>query len=176
MGRGGRRANATKLEYGERLMSTAEIAALPVSQIATDEAHLYLWSTRRAFREGEAAKVARAWGFEPCGEIIWGLRNPGMGSRSIANDHEPVLVASRGGLRFTAEEPIGVWFWRQFYEVGAAGVPQKVHSAKPEGFLELVEQASPGPYCELFARRGRLGWDFWGDQSLGTAELPEAAA
>lgn len=45
------------------------------------------------------------------------------------------------------------------------------HSAKPEGFLDLVEQVSPGPYLEMFARRARFGWDYWGDESLGTAEL-----
>lgn len=27
-----------------------------------------------------------------------------------------------------------------------------------DGFLDLVEQVSPGPYCELFSRRARLGW------------------
>jgi N6-adenosine-specific RNA methylase IME4 len=52
--------------------------------------------------------------------------------------------------------------------------PRSVHSAKPEAFLDLVEQVSPGPYAELFARRDRLGWDTWGDESLGTAELPPA--
>lgn len=40
------------------------------------------------------------------------------------------------------------------------------HSAKPEAFLDLVEQVSPGPYLELFARRQRLGWDTWGDEAL----------
>lgn len=36
------------------------------------------------------------------------------------------------------------------------------HSAKPPAFLDLVEQVSPGPYVELFARQPRLGWDSWG--------------
>lgn len=49
--------------------------------------------------------------------------------------------------------------------------PRGLHSEKPEAFLDLVEQVSPGPYCELFARRDRLGWDTWGNESLGTAEL-----
>jgi N6-adenosine-specific RNA methylase IME4 len=40
------------------------------------------------------------------------------------------------------------------------------HSAKPEAFLDLVEQVSPGPYLELFARRNRLGWDTWGNETL----------
>lgn len=49
--------------------------------------------------------------------------------------------------------------------------PRGEHSAKPEAFLDLVEQVSPGPYLELFARRDRLGWDTWGNESLNTAEL-----
>lgn len=50
-----------------------------------------------------------------------------------------------------------------------------IHSAKPEAFLDIVEQISPGPYLELFARRDRLGWDTWGNESLGTANLEEVA-
>ncbi len=145
MGAGGRRARATEIPYS-------------------------MWTTRRLFREGSAAKVARAWGFEPCGEVIWGLRNAGMGG-ILGNGHEPVLIASRGGLPFPKNAlPCGVQFWKQPYAHG------KIHSAKPEGFLDWVEQISPGPYVELFARRARFGWDYWGDQSLGTAEMPDVAA
>lgn len=49
--------------------------------------------------------------------------------------------------------------------------PRGAHSAKPEAFLDHVEQVSPEPYLELFARRDRLGWDTWGNESLGTAEM-----
>jgi N6-adenosine-specific RNA methylase IME4 len=147
------------------MMSALDIGNLPVDNFVEDEAHLYLWATRRVFREGEAAQVARAWGFEPCGELIWGLRNPGMGGFN-GNGHEPILLAKRGGLPFPKNHlPAGVIFWRQVYAGGAG----KVHSAKPEGFYDLVEQVSPGPYLEMFARRARLGWDYWGDESLGTA-------
>lgn len=45
------------------------------------------------------------------------------------------------------------------------------HSAKPDAFIDLVEQVSPGPYLELFSRRARFGWDYWGDESLNTASL-----
>lgn len=117
---------------------------------------------------GDAARVARAWGFEPCGEIIWGLRSPGLGTGAFRNDHEPVLVARRGKATFPSDHPVGVHFWKQPYEwTGRA--PAKIHSAKPEAFTELVEQISPGPYVELFARVNRLGWDTWGDQCLNTA-------
>jgi N6-adenosine-specific RNA methylase IME4 len=45
------------------------------------------------------------------------------------------------------------------------------HSAKPEAFIDLVEQVSPGPYLEMFARRNRLGWDTWGNEALGHVEV-----
>jgi N6-adenosine-specific RNA methylase IME4 len=162
---GGRRARSTEVPY--EFMPVDEIAALPVTDLAEDDAHLYLWATRRMFREGDAAEVARAWGFRPVGEIIWGLRNPGMGTRALANDHEPILVAVRGSLPFEASEPMGVHFWRQPYAKGGG----KIHSAKPDAFLDHVEAWSPGPYLELFARRARFGWSYAGDQSLGDVEL-----
>ena len=60
--------------------------------------------------------------------------------------------------------------------------PRGRHSAKPEAFQDLVEQVSPGPYLELFARRNRLGWAAWGNEALCHVEMtpnpptdPEAA-
>jgi N6-adenosine-specific RNA methylase IME4 len=157
IGAGGRRSRETVVPYS--FMSVDAICALDVP--AADNAHLFLWCTRKVFREGIGARVARAWGFEPCGEVIWGLRNPGIGSAFLMNDHEPVLIARRGSLPFGDERIGGVHFWKQPYAHG------KIHSAKPEGFMDMVEQVSPGPYLEMFSRRARLGWDTWGDQSLG---------
>ena len=54
--------------------------------------------------------------------------------------------------------------------------PRSEHSAKPEAFLDLVEQVSPGPYLELFARRQRLGWDTWGDEALEHVDLEKSYA
>lgn len=165
---GGPRARATEIPYDMLSVDAicGPICAVPVGELADTDAHLYLWSTRRLFREGDAAKVARAWGFNPIGEIIWGLRNPGMGTRAVANDHEPVPVATRGSLPFTVDKPMGVHFWRQLYVGG-----DKVHSAKPDAFLDYVEASSPGPYVELFARRAHFGWDYAGDGSLGTVDV-----
>lgn len=65
----------------------------------------------------------------------------------------------------TKQAILGRWFtWNR----GA-------HSAKPEAFLDLVETVSPGPYLELFARRQRLGWDTWGNESLNHVELTPKA-
>lgn len=168
MGAGGRRARATTVPYAFMMLDA--ILALDVAAaIVADAAHLYLWSTRHNFREGIAVKVARAWGFEPCGELIWGLRNPGMGGFN-GNGHEPILLASCGGLPWPTDAlPHGVSFWKQPYGVG------KIHSAKPDALLDLVEATSPGPYLELFARRQRLGWDTWGNEALEHVQIGEVA-
>ena len=47
---------------------------------------------------------------------------------------------------------------------------KRVHSAKPDAFYELVEARSHGPYLEMFARRGRPGWQSWGDEAPEEAE------
>ena len=45
------------------------------------------------------------------------------------------------------------------------------HSVKPDAFYDLVERVSPGPYLDLFARRNRLGWHTWGNESMEHVQL-----
>jgi N6-adenosine-specific RNA methylase IME4 len=154
-------------------MTLDEICALEVGAMADPAgSHLFLWVTPQLNREGEGVRVARAWGFEPVNELIWEKPNIGMGAfpRHV---HEPILIARRGTLPFAGPKNIrSVQRWSQPYATSGGG---KVHSAKPDAFLDLVERASPGPYLELFARRARFGWDYWGNESLGTAEMPTPA-
>ena len=163
---GGKRARPTPLAYS--LMTLDAIKALPVAELAAADAHLFLWVTPELYRLGEGVAVARSWGFEPVDEIIWEKPNLGMGAfpRHV---HEPLLIARRGSLAFGGSRSVrSVQRWSQRYVGNGGG---KSHSAKPDGALDLIEQVSPGPYVELFARRARFGWDYWGDESLGTAEL-----
>jgi N6-adenosine-specific RNA methylase IME4 len=141
-------------------MTTEQIAALPVAAVADDEAHLYLWTTQRYLWDAPA--VAQAWGFKP---------SMGKGTGfAFTPSTEFVLFAQRGGLK-PLERHDSTWF--------EAGRPHGrgrghgiIHSAKPDAFYDLVERVSPGPYLEMFARRARLGdWHYWGDESLGTAEV-----
>lgn len=48
------------------------------------------------------------------------------------------------------------------------------HSRKPAHYYSLIEQMSPGPYLELFARVPHEGWDSWGNEIPYDA-LEEAA-
>lgn len=85
--------------------------------------------------------------------------------------HEALIVCRRGSLPFQVRNAGSVQEWKFPYERGA-----RAHSRKPEGAMDLIEQASPGPYVELFSRRHRLGWDVWGNESANTAELGRVGA
>lgn len=144
-------------------MSVHEIAGLPVRDLAAREAHLYLWTINAYVIE--AYEIAWAWGFRPSTLLVWCKKPNGLGlGGTYSLTAEYVLFARRGTL--TAAERIDTtWFeW-----------PRGAHSAKPEAFLDLVEQVSPGPYLELFARRQRLGWDTWGDEALEHVQLGAGA-
>jgi N6-adenosine-specific RNA methylase IME4 len=172
-GPGGRRRNATELGY--RTMTTAELCGYGCLAARADNATLFLWVTQRVLHEGDALRVARAWGFEErVGEFIW--RKPNFGAGAFPRiGHETCVIYRRGGgsLRPDAPRDVhSVQTWAQDYTNNGG----KKHSAKPDGFLDIVERGYIGPYLELFARRARFGWDYWGDQSLGTAEMPERAA
>jgi N6-adenosine-specific RNA methylase IME4 len=151
------------------VMTIDGICALPVADLAHDDAHLYLWTTDEHLLDGSAARVASAWGFKPERTIVWRKANYGMG-HGWRPAHEILVLARRGSLPFEDVSLATVQDWKQPY-VKTGGSVAKLHSAKPDGFLDRVEQVSPGPYVELFARRDRLGWDTWGNESLGTAEM-----
>jgi len=166
-GAGGRRHRATAWPYP--VMSLEDICALPVGPMAEDDAHLFLWVPASFNREGDGVRVARAWGFEPLNEIVWAKPNFGLG-RFPRPQHEILLVCRRGSLPFALRDEGSIQTWALPRLKGNGG---RVHSAKPDGAIDLIERASPGPYAELFARRARFGWDYpFGDESLGTGVMP----
>lgn len=135
------------------MMSVGEIKALPVSDLADPSgSHLHLWTTQRYLRD--AYSVLDAWGFKPSSVLVWAKPPRGFVG-TFACSTEFVLFARRGPLKAKTKIGRNWWEW-----------PRGEHSAKPEAFLDLVEAVSPGPYLELFARRNRLGWDTWGNESL----------
>jgi N6-adenosine-specific RNA methylase IME4 len=155
-----------KLDYPS--MSVDEIAALPVAREAADtNCALYLW-TINAYVEA-AYQVARAWGFKPSTLLVW-AKNPmggGLGG-AFGITTEYCLYARKGSP--TERRTTGTWFnWKRHYVNGKPS-----HSSKPDAFFDLVQQVSEGPFLELFARRERMFWDSWGNESANTASLESA--
>lgn len=135
-------------------MSLEEICALPVRDLATEDAMLYLWAT--APKLAECMQVIEAWGFEYRTNLVWDKEVIGMGYHA-RNQHEILLVAKRGDIPppEAGKQPSSVHRERR-----------GEHSAKPAFYYEMIEAAYPQlPKIELFCRSPREGWAVWGNQS-----------
>jgi N6-adenosine-specific RNA methylase IME4 len=145
-------------------MTLTEIHALPVGALSLEDAWLYLWTTNRYLRE--AFDVAHAWGFAYGQTVVWHKNDghPRFPAVVAPNRAEYILVCKRG-----APERLQPWA-SNVIEI-PFNPARLSHSQKPEAFLDLIEQVSPGPYLELFARRQRLGWDTWGNEALEHVEM-----
>jgi N6-adenosine-specific RNA methylase IME4 len=142
------------------LMSHAEIAALPVSDLAAPNAHLYLWVTNPLmFEERDGwtpLRMVESWGFTYKTLITWYKTGPTGLGYYFRGRTEHALFAVRG------KAPIPPTKREQNILLATNGK----HSAKPESFYDLVERVSPAPRLEMFARRNRLDWHTWGNESL----------
>lgn len=158
------------MPYG--LMSVEQIKALPVAEVADPRgSDLYLWTTSRFLRD--AFDVMDAWGWRYCETLVWAKTPMGHGTGGrFGLSAEFILTGTRGVVDREGRRRVGQSWWRWKRPYDPRGKPQ--HSAKPDGFnAEVVEAASPGPYLEMFARKGgALGWDVWGDQAPGSVRLP----
>jgi N6-adenosine-specific RNA methylase IME4 len=148
-------------------MTLGEIAGLPILDFAERDAHLYLWTTQRYLHE--SFHIVESWGFQVSATLTWCKRPMGFMGGAFRSSTEFCHFARRGSLAHKVQSPTRWFTWSR---VGwTQSDPKAKHSRKPDAFIDLVESVSPGPYLELFARRARLGWDYWGDESLNTAEL-----
>lgn len=146
-------------------MRLEEIEALPVDAICADKAHLYLWVPNALLAEGLA--VMEAWGFEYKTNIVWlkTRKDGGADGRGVGfyfrNVTEMVLFGIRGKNNRTLAPG------RR--QVNLIAERKREHSRKPDQLYDIIEECSPGPRIELFARAPREGWRQWGDE-LGSYE------
>lgn len=142
-------------------MSITEICALPVAELATDDASLWLWTTNHHLLSGVAFEVADAWGFARVNMLTWGKNRIGTGD-TLRGQTEHALFCKRGSPVETLTN-----------ESTLLLADARANSEKPAEFFRRVESlcaAPPGGYLELFARKPRPGWVTWGD------EVPRQAA
>lgn len=140
------------------LMTLDQIAAMPVADLAEDDAHLWLWVTNGTLRAGY--DIAEAWGFTVRSPLTWVKFRLGLGVY-LRNSTEHLLFATRGHapVQFRSQP---TWI----------NAPVQDHSHKPEEQYALIERVSPGPYLELFARRHQPGWHAWGNQIDADITIP----
>ena len=144
--------------YGTLTME--EIYELPVAQLATPRAHLYLWVPNALVSEG--LETMKRWGFTYKTNIIWykTRKDGGPDRRGVGfyfrNVTEMILFGVRGN---------NVRTLKPARTMPNILISQKNgHSIKPEIQFDVIEQCSWGPFLELFARRPRDGWYSWGNE------------
>lgn len=151
-------------------MSTQEIMALPVADLAAKDCVLLLW-TSGPFLQISLEMIKR-WGFVyKTVAFVWVKADPlaffaapqmGMGYWTRSNA-EFIVLASRGKPK------------RLHADVSQIVIePRRQHSRKPD-LYGLIERLVAGSYLELFSRRTRPGWDSWGDQ-IHMFDEPDAPA
>lgn len=142
-------------------MTLSEIKQLPVAEAADEKSHLYLWVPNALLPEG--LEVMAAWGFTYKTNLIWEkVRRDGQpDGRGVGfyfrNVTEILLFGVRGGGNRTLQPGRS--------QVNLIRSVKREHSRKPDEIIPIIEQCSPGPWLELFARGDRPGWDMWGDQA-----------
>jgi N6-adenosine-specific RNA methylase IME4 len=140
-------------------LTLQDIKALPLNAFVQPDSHLYLWVPNALLQEG--LEVMQSWGFTYKTNLVWYKvrRDGGPDKRGVGfyfrNVTELVLFGVRGSLRTLApgRRQANIMVSRK-----------REHSRKPDDLYDLIEQCSPGPYLELFARHHRPGWSQWGNE------------
>ena len=136
-----------------------EIREIPDASAAAAASHLYLWVPNALLAEGLA--VMQAWNFEYKANIVWHKvrKDGGPDGRGVGfyfrNTTELVLFGIRGRLRTLAPGR---------RQVNIIRTRKREHSRKPDELYDIIEDCSPGPFLEMFARGTRPGWKQWGNQ------------
>ena len=142
-------------------MKIEDIKALPITRLAAEKSHLYLWVPNAFIKEG--IEVMEHWGFKYKTNIVWHKirKDGGPDGRGVGfyfrNTTELVLFGVRGKKARTLKPGRT--------QVNIIRTRKREHSRKPDELYKIIEKCSWGPYLELFARGKRKKWTSWGNQS-----------
>jgi len=109
----------------------------------------------------EALKIMQAWGFTYKTNIVWlkVRKDGGPDGRGVGfyfrNVTELLLFGVKGNLRTLAAGR---------RQVNVLASRKQEHSRKPHEIYTIIQECSPGPYLELFAREQVPGWIQRGDE------------
>lgn len=141
--------------YG--VMTLDDIKSLPVADLASDNAVIWLWATHPMFPQ--ALDVMKAWGFRYVTSGVW-VKRTATGKLAFGTGYrlrcasEPFLI----GVVGNPETPRNI---RTVIEG-----PVREHSRKPEEAYAAAEHMTPpGAFrADVFARQRRPGWDGFGNE------------
>lgn len=135
-------------------MTNEEIINLPIRNIITENAILFLWATNPLLKE--ALKVIEAWGFEYKTNMVWIKDKFTYYGFYCYGKHELLLIATKGSMIPQ----------RKGMVESIIEADRGEHSKKPEIVYSIIENMFPGfTYLELFSRNKREKWYQWGNEN-----------
>jgi site-specific DNA-methyltransferase (adenine-specific) len=147
-----------------RDMHFDELAALPVSDILTDDGYVLLWCPAKLLKMGIA--LLEAWGTQYMTCLCWIKDSIGIG-HYFRMRHELLLLGVCPKSTPFIEKPDSV-----------LTAPRRGHSEKPAIHHMIATAVGDGPFLEMFARRRveKDNWTFLGDQVENSAPAPSFPA
>ncbi len=155
------------------VMTLDDIAALPVAEVAAQDAALFLWVVQPMLPE--ALRLIEAWGFTFKTVAYCWVKIKGVAER---NGQDRLFYAGedvRLGLGYhtrSGMEQCWLATRGKGYDRLAQGEAQVVfsplreHSRKPDEIAEsIVRLTGEVPRLEMFARTARPGWEVFGNQT-----------
>lgn len=134
-------------------MSIEELCAMPINNLSTDNAVLFLWTTSPLLED--SFNVINAWGFKYKTSFIWDKVKHNMGHYNSVR-HELLLLCIKGSC-----PPDNM----QLFDSVQVIEKSDIHSQKPEEFYKIIETLyTHGNKIELFARNKRNGWESYGNE------------
>ena len=152
-----RLSKSRDIENNYDSMPTADLAEIPVGDIAAMDCILFFWSPPS--KVAEACAIIAAWGFDVRTCMCWDKMSVGPGIW-VRQQFELLIIAVKGtpGAPLEADRPASV-----------VSLPRGEHSEKPEVFYEIIERCYPvASKVELFARKRRPGWRSLGNEIDGS--------
>ena len=139
-------------------MPLEQIKTMPIADLVTEDAYLWLWIPTNQIEQG--IETVKAWGFTLRSVCTWLKPTYALGNY-LRTATEHLLFATKGHapILFKAQPN---WLF----------APRQDHSHKPEEQYAMIERCSPGPYLELFARRRQPGWSVWGNEIDSDIDIP----
>jgi len=153
----------------------AVVAPILYGKMARDS-HMYLWTTNNFFEQ--ALLLMRVWGWRYITPVTW------MKGKIIGHDRN--AIGAYDDFELKLQIGLGQYFrgvtehclfgvrGRIPYQLLASGqraqgltgfiAERGRHSEKPETMRKMIEDVSPPPYLELFAREPHAGWAVWGNE------------
>ncbi len=143
-----------EMAVGYPCMKPKEICDMPVKDITTDDAVLFMWCSSSLLED--ALAVINAWGFTFKTSAVWDKGSAGQGGY-FRQRHEILMLATKGDV---PEVPY------QSRPESVFSFKRTEHSQKPVQMYDIIDAMYPElAKIELFCRGApKPGWHGWGNE------------